>query len=70
MTLIHAAPLMPPKPFWIATAAPEMPAISAWLSLVGMPKYHAMVAHNTIANMPAQSAMVASPAFVPKSTML
>ena len=61
---------MPAKLFWMATAAPERPAISAWLSLVGMPKYHAAVAQITMAAMAAQRAIKDRCAFSPKSTML
>ena len=61
---------MPAKPPCMATAAPEMPAINAWLSLVGMPNHQATVAQSTMANMPAHKAMVASVVLPPKSTML
>ena len=61
---------MPEKLFWMATAAPETPAMSAWLSLVGMPKYQAAVAQMTMAAMAAHSAMRASRESPPKSTML
>ena len=61
---------MPEKLFWIATAAPESPAMRAWLSLVGIPKYQAVVAQITIAAMAAQRAMSESRASPPKSTML
>ena len=44
--------------------------MSAWLSLVGIPKNHASVAHTTIANSAALSATIASCEFVPKSTIL
>ena len=40
----------------MATAAPDIPAIKAWLSLVGIPKYHAAVAQITIAAMAAHKA--------------
>ena len=59
MTFIHSAPLMPERPLLSAMAAPEMPAISAWLSLVGMPNTHAATAQITIANSAAHSAMSA-----------
>ena len=47
-----------------------MPAIKAWLSLVGIPNHHAAVAHVTIATKAAQRAISASEAFPPKSTIL
>lgn len=54
----------------MAIAAPVSPAISAWLSLVGIPNAHASTAHNTIADIAAESAICASCAFAPKSTIL
>ena len=45
-------------------------AISAWLSLVGIPNFHATVAQSTMAKRAAHRAIVASPVLVPKSTML
>ena len=69
-TFPHSVRLMPPKPFCSAMAAPESPAINAWLSLVGMPKYHAAVAQITMAVMAAHSAMSALRVSLPKSTML
>ena len=56
MTFIHSAPLMPENPLFSAIAAPDRPAISAWLSLVGMPNHHAATAQSTIANNAAHSA--------------
>ena len=50
-------------------APPVSPAISAWLSLVGIPKYHAAVAHTTIANRAALNATMASWELEPKSTI-
>ena len=69
-TFTHSAPLMPPRPPCIAIAAPESPAMSAWISLVGIPKRHATVAHVTMATIAAHSATRASCEFPPKSTML
>ena len=37
-TLTHSLALTPPRPFWMAMAAPVSPAIRLWLSEVGMPK--------------------------------
>lgn len=54
-TLDHSFMLTADKPPR-AMAAPVMPAISAWLSLVGMPKYHAATAQTTMANMAAVNA--------------
>ena len=51
-------------------AAPERPAINAWLSLVGMPNFHAAVAQITMASSAAHNATVASCVLPPKSTML
>jgi hypothetical protein len=53
-----------------AIAAPERPAIRAWLSLVGIPNHHAAVAQSTMANRAAQSAISASSELPPKSTIL
>lgn len=54
----------------MAIAAPDTPAMSAWLSLVGMPNTHAAVAQITMAKSAAHSAMSASCASPPKSTIL
>src|SRR5699024_5961681 len=70
MTLIHSEPLTPCRPPCTAMAAPVNPATSAWLSLVGIPKAQANVAHNTMANRAAQRATMASYEFSPKSTIL
>ena len=43
-----------------ATAAPEMPATRAWLSLVGMPHHQAAAAQNTTAPMAAHRAREAA----------
>ena len=51
-------------------AEPERPAISAWLSLVGMPNTKAAVAQVTMANMAALKAMIALSGSLPKSTIL
>ena len=40
----------------MAMALPVSAAISAWLSLVGMPKYQAKTAHRTIEKSAAQNA--------------
>ena len=56
-TFIHSLPFIPLIPPCSAIAAPEIPAIKAWLSLVGIPKYHAAVAHTTIANKAAHNAI-------------
>ena len=56
-TLIHSFPLIPLRPPCKAIAAPERPAISAWLSLVGIPNHHAATAQITIANIAAQRAV-------------
>ena len=69
-TLIHSPPLMPAKPPCSAMAAPDSPAIRAWLSLVGMPNHQAAVAHATMATSAAHSAVSASAVLPPKSTML
>lgn len=47
----------------------ESPAISAWLSLVGIPKYHAATAQIMIANRAAQSATIAASVLPLKFTM-
>ena len=47
---------MPESPSLSAIAAPESPAMSAWLSLVGMPNHHAATAQSTMANSAAHSA--------------
>ena len=70
MTLSHAWPLTPPRPPCSAIALPVRPAMRAWLSLVGMPKYQASTAQITIASRAADRATMASWEFVPKSTML
>ena len=67
--MTHSPPLMPPKPLCMAIAAPESPAISAWLSLVGIPKNQAATAQMIMATSAAQSATTASCVLVPKSTM-
>lgn len=46
-----------------------MPAMSAWLSLVGIPKYQAAVAQSTIAKRAAQRAIIESFGSFPKSTI-
>ena len=69
MTFIHSSPLMPAAPP-IAIAAPESPAMRAWLSLVGIPKYQAATAQMTIEKSAAQSATSAWWESWPKSTML
>ena len=48
----------------------EIPAISAWLSLVGIPNHQATTAQRTIENMAAVNAVNAACELVPKSTML
>ena len=50
-------------------AAPVSPAISAWLSLVGMPNAHAPIAHITIAVIAAHRAIIAESVSPPKFTM-
>ena len=70
MTFSHSAPLMPDRPLCRAMAAPDRPAMSAWLSLVGMPNFHAAVAQVTMATIAAHRATSASWASPPKSTML
>ena len=57
-------------PFCIAIAEPDIPAISAWLSLVGIPNHHASTAQNTIANIAAVRAVSAACELLPKSTIL
>ncbi len=52
-----------------AIALPVSPAIRAWLSLVGMPKYQASTAHNTTEKSAAARAMVASSRLSPKETI-
>ena len=47
-----------------------MPAMRAWLSLVGIPNHHAAVAQTTMATKAAHRAISASSAFPPKSTIL
>ena len=53
----------------MATALPESHAISAWLSLVGIPKYQARTAHKTIENNAAESATEASASLLPNDTI-
>ncbi len=48
MFFIHSAPLIPARPPCRAMAEPESPAIRAWDSDVGIPKYQAAVAHMTM----------------------
>ena len=50
-------------------AAPDRPAISAWLSLVGIPNHQAATAHMTMANRAAHNATKASWVFPLKSTI-
>ena len=69
MTLIHSLPLTPSSPPCRAMAPPVRPAISAWLSLVGIPKYQARTAHTTMAKRAALKATMASWELVPKSTI-
>ena len=69
-TFPHSEAFMPEKLPCIATAAPVIPAMSAWLSLVGIPKYHAATAQMTIADIAAQSAISDRRASFPKSAML
>ena len=69
MTLSHSLKFTPSIPPHIAIAAPVSPAMSAWLSLVGIPKYQAPTAHITIAAIAADSAMSAAPLSFPKFTM-
>ena len=69
-TFNHSAPLTAWKLLEYATAAPVRPAISAWLSDVGMPKYHAAVAQMTMDARAPLRAMELAFMSVPKSTML
>lgn len=55
-TLHHSAKLIPEKLPFKATAAPEIPAMRAWLSEVGIPNRQAATAHITIAKRAAQRA--------------
>ena len=57
------------KPPVRAIALPLIPAIRAWLSLVGMPKYQATTAHSTMEKSAAASAMEVSASSLPKSTI-
>lgn len=66
-TFIHSFPLIPLSPLLRAIAAPETPAMSAWLSLVGIPNFHAAVAQVTIAKRAAHNAINASLELPPKS---
>ena len=68
--LIHSPPLIPENPPLIAIALPVNPAIRAWLSLVGIPKYQAITAHKTILKSAAESATEAEYVSLPKSTIL
>ena len=52
-----------------ATAAPEIPATRAWLSLVGMPKHQASPAHRTIAVIAAHRAVRAARVPPPNEAM-
>ena len=52
-----------------AMAAPEIPAIRAWLSLVGMPNHQAAVAQMTMANRAAHRAISACSLLPPKLTI-
>jgi hypothetical protein len=61
---------MPAKLLLSAIAAPESPAIKAWLSLVGIPSTEAAVAHTTMATIAAQRPTMLLCASPPKSTML
>ena len=67
--MIHSFALIPPKPFCSAMAAPDKPAISAWLSLVGIPKAQDKVAHMIIAVIAAQSAVIELLVFLSKFTI-
>ena len=60
-TFTHSAPFTPFRPPCNAMAAPVRPAINAWLSLVGMPKYQAATAQMMMANSAAHRAIIASP---------
>ena len=68
-TLIHSAPLIPESPSCNAIAAPESPAMSAWLSLVGMPKYQAVTAQRIMASNAEHSATEAARESPAKLTM-
>ncbi len=52
-----------------AAAAPEMPATSAWLSLVGMPNHQAAAAQRTMEAIAAQRAARAARGPPPKEAM-
>lgn len=58
ITLIHSDILIHNIDFVRAVAAPETEATRAWLSLVGMPKNHAVTAHMIIDKSEAHSARV------------
>ena len=60
---------MPEKPPFIATALPVSPAIRAWLSLVGMPKYQATSAHKTMEKSAAARAIPDFSPLSPKDTI-
>ena len=60
ITLIHSSPLIPLNPLCNAIAAPDKPAIRAWLSDVGIPKYQATTAQTIIATIAAHNATEAS----------
>lgn len=60
---------MPARLEFIAIALPVSPAISAWLSLVGMPKYQAATAHKTTEKSAAARAIVALLSSSPKYTI-
>lgn len=68
-TFIHSMPLIPDKPLCMAIAAPVNPAISAWLSLVGIPKHHAAADHRIMEVSAAHKAVRAFPGEFPKSTI-
>ncbi|KAJ57717.1 hypothetical protein P782_2548 [Enterococcus faecalis FL2] len=53
-----------------AIAEPVKPAINAWLSLVGIPKYHAATAQTTIEKSEAAKATCEAFPFASKLTML
>lgn len=61
--------MIPEKPPFIAKALPVRPAIRAWLSLVGIPKYHATTAHKTMEKSAAARAMLDFSLFSPKDTI-
>ena len=69
IALIHSVGFMPEILLFIAIAEPESPATRAWLSLVGIPKYHAPTDHITIENSAAHRAIVAVAPSSPKETM-